>query len=271
MENIEEGLGNLGDTISASADGTQGFPFVTVDKFEVLGEHARARSRMEAISYAPLVTEDQRLQWQNFSMHNQDWIEASRATFLEHNDIEPIYLPGKVSPWIYRRRDDIFPEEVTPHSHDTIYTPVWQLSPPPFNPAIVNFDMMSNPEYQEIIQHVITNKEARFSPVIDIERSLSLQVSDKDHLLYHEQFIDVEAGTGYDRPHTTYMQPIFKSRNADTVTGILVGVLAWDVYLADLVPKGVNGMIAVIQSTCGKASTYTYELNGAKVSSLLTY
>ena len=46
---------------------------------------------------------------------------------------------------------------------------------------------------------------------------------------------------------------------------MLVGILAWDVYLAELVPDGVHGVIAVIRSTCGEDNTYTYELNGAKV------
>ena len=262
-------MDNLRDTISASADTQHAFPFVLVDKFEVHGEHARDRTRMESITYAPLVSTTQVLAWQNFSVDNQGWIEKSRATFLEHSQTTPVYLPGKVAPFIYRRFKGGFPEPIMTDRQDdesTIYAPIWHLSPPPFNPAIVNFDLFSHHQYLELLLHVIEHKRSAFSAVIDVEQALSLQVSDADHLLYHEQFIDVQAGTGYDRPHTTYMTPIFASRKSNEVSGVLFGVLAWDVFLADLLPEGVNGVIAVIHSSCGENSTYTYEINGAKVS-----
>lgn len=262
---------NLADTISVSAEEGQNheFPFVAVDKFEVHGEHARARSRLEAITYAPLVNAVQVLQWQNFSVQHQDWIETSRDTFLDHvgGSKQPVYLPGKVSPFIYQLAQGRFPRQVQPDNDQAItYAPIWYLSPPPFNPAIVNFDLFSHQEYQTLMQYVITNKKSAFSPVIDVERSLSLQVSDADHLNYHQQFINVDVGTGYDRPHTTHLQPVFSSRKSNTVSGVMLGVVAWDVYLAGLLPEGQNGMIVVIHSTCGEESTYTYELNGPTVS-----
>ena len=280
IENLQQGMDNLGDTITVSANEEEDrdFPFVTVDRFEVHGEHALARTRMESLVYAPLVNGTAVSAWQDFSVQNQGWIEQSRATFLEHSDSRPVYLPGKVSPFIYRLVQGKFPRQVDPQQDAAIsegnrdngflYAPIWYLSPPPFNPAIVNFDLFSHHEYNALMQHVLANQKAAFSPVVDVERSLSLQVSDADHLEYHQQFIHVDVGVGYDRPHTTYLQPIFASRKSNQVAGVLFGVLAWDVYLAELLPDGVHGMMVVIHSSCGEDSTYTYELNGPTVSFL---
>jgi len=268
-ENLEESVRNIGDTVTASSSSPgepfQPFPFVDVRQFETHGEHARARSKMEAITYAPLVTSSERVEWEDFTVANQNWIENSRATFLDHSDVAPVYLPGRISPFIYRRRDGVFTEPVPDERNET-YAPIWYLSPPPFNPAIVNFDLLSNPQYQALANKAITSKNQAFSPVTNVEPFSSLQVSDADHLHYHEQFTSVSEGIGYGQPHSLYAQPVFESNRNEIVVGVLLGSVAWDAFLADLLPKGVNGIILILHSTCGEDKTYTYELNGIEVS-----
>lgn len=48
------------------------------------------------------------------------------------------------------------------------------------------------------------------------------------------------------------------------IVGLVHGTVTWDSYLLGLLPDGVSGVYCVLQDTCG--GSYTYELNGAKVS-----
>lgn len=268
MENLDDGMHNLGDTITASADSTTKFPFVAVEKFETHGHHARDRSKMEAITYAPLVNKSLKEAWENWSFQNQNWIETSRTTFADYSrneEDDPVYLPGDVSPYIYSRRGGIFPE---PAASDP-YAPIWYLSPPPFNAAIVNFDIFSQLEYRNILHQVMGTKHATFSPVVNVEPFTSLQISDADHLRFHEKFTTIDEGVGYGQPHSLYAQPVFESSRSDNVAGFLIGAIAWDVYFADLLPEGINGVFCVLQSVCGsQVDKFTFQLDGEVVSLL---
>jgi len=313
-ENLEAGLRNLGDTLTATSMDSldnpalkiQSFPFVKVSHWETHGEHARERSKMEAIAYAPLVRSSQKEEWESFAVENQGWIAASRATFVDHlkpGMARPVYVPGKVSPFIYKREhpDSVFTDPVEDYeiiesrsggsTHDQeqapqaqaqdedVYAPIWYLSPPPFNPAVVNMDVLSDREYNAVLTQAIDHQAATFSTVMNVEPFSSLQVSDGDHVHYHRQFranfsttlVDSTTGAtsgtiGYHLPHSLYAQPVFEtSRQTNrVVTGVLWGAIAWDAYLADLLPQGVEGIYVVLNCSCGaeQSSFYTYELNG---------
>ena len=44
------------------------------------------------------------------------------------------------------------------------------------------------------------------------------------------------------------------------VVGYLMGIMAFDAYLVDLLPDGVRGIHVIVENTCN--STFTYELDG---------
>ena len=275
-ENLYDGLRNLGDTITDSvSNGTVGlggrFPFVIVDKFETHGEHARDRSKLESIIYAPLVPSALVPAWESFSFEHQDWIEKSRAKYLEKLPLDassPVYLNGNISPYVYHRRDGIFPVPSPRIIGDNVTAPIWYLSPPPFNPGIVNFDMMQRPEYESLVTHAITTAMPAFSPVLDVEKFLSLQVADADHYLFHKNVaVTEEAGLGYDHPHSLYVQPVYTNSSSNEVVGILMGVVAWDSYFSDILPD-VQGIYAVLRSGCShsKDQSFTWIMNAGVVS-----
>lgn len=265
IENLYDGARNLGNTISDMPVGDEDFPFVSVSRFETHAEHALDRTKMEAILFAPLVRKTLKQKWETFSVANQNWIEESRAKYLSNlpeESAKPEYLQGSISPYVYRRRNNIFPENATGDE----MAPIWYLSPPPFNPGIVNFDMFSQPDYSEVLDHAVKMNKAEFSRVLNVEQFSSMQVSDADHFRFHEQYTSLEPGSiGYDHPHSLYVQPVvFEKR----VVGFVMGAIAWDVYFADLLPTGVFGIHAILNTRCKDKQDqhFTYELAGAKVS-----
>ena len=253
---------NLCVTIS---DTNLQFPFVTVEKFETHGENTRSRSKLEAIVYAPFVNESLKEEWESWSFRNQDWIKQSREAFGRDNEHRPVYLDGHISPFIYRRRDGVFVEHA---SSDAFYVPTWYLSPPPFNPAVVNFDIASQLEYQPLLHHVLNNKRSGFSPVTNVESFTSLQISDADHLKEHEKLTVIQQGIGYDQPHSLYAHPVFSSSGKEYVVGVVMGAIAWDAHFGDLLPVGIHGhgVICILRCVCDdQEKKYSYRLDGQRV------
>jgi hypothetical protein len=62
-------------------------------------------------------------------------------------------------------------------------------------------------------------------------------------------------------PHAFIMEPVYSAfEESPELVGLLIGVTVFGRLFDQLLPADVNGIICVIQNTCGKA--ITYELNG---------
>ena len=69
------------------------------------------------------------------------------------------------------------------------------------------------------------------------------------------------------QPHGNLIQPVFSTLDTTgEIVGYIMGIMAFDAYLINLLPDGVRGVLVVFESTCG--DKYTYELNGSIVSTL---
>lgn len=60
------------------------------------------------------------------------------------------------------------------------------------------------------------------------------------------------------RPHSIVMAPVYGSfdNNSRVLVGVLHGILAWEFYLTDLLPRGIDGIIAILHNSCGQSSTF---------------
>ena len=55
------------------------FPFVTMGLYESNAQHAREQSGAEIMTFHPMVKNDDRFTWEQYSVDHQDWIETSRT------------------------------------------------------------------------------------------------------------------------------------------------------------------------------------------------
>jgi hypothetical protein len=84
------------------------------------------------------------------------------------------------------------------------------------------------------------------------------------HAQYHEQYVEELVGVSYyEHPHSIYGQPVYSEISGTEMVGVVFAVVAWDRYLANLLPTGVKGIHAVLQNTCEQS--YTYVINGDMV------
>jgi hypothetical protein len=148
---------------------------VTVPQFEVFGGHAvcirlyilsetlsiealantcdifyqqRLRSGIELVAFTPLISEVDKGQWQQYAFSRQDWIEESRAIIAntqgELEDESALVgidaVNANITPMIWQLDPDYIPISALGPAP---YAPFWQTSPPPFHPALINYNMFA--------------------------------------------------------------------------------------------------------------------------------
>jgi hypothetical protein len=348
----------LGDTIASEASVREDalnlnetWPFVTTHDFEIKGAHTRLDSATELVLFAPMVTDEYRERWEEYSVDNQDWLMKSTEQALQTNtwfedefydeigaqgeamdhdddamdhdamdddsmnddsmdhgmnhvrnmragrrylqDVESMggmdgmdmtsmvtdssmssmemndTMDGSmgasnatgIASEIYRVEED----GSTSQESRAFYAPVWQMSPPPKDPSLVNQDLYSNPVFKRMINYIMeSGGQPGLSEFVDVRPLYKGLFTEAEHWQLHDQFHgagDMVGHSARDHPHTLIAAPVRKTIDTDAeIVGILAAVVPWDLYLSRLLPKGIDGVYVVLENTCGQA--VTYEING---------
>lgn len=245
---------DLASEVTALANQTgQQFPYVTVPAWETLGESVRRKAGLEALYLSMMLETPEELQeWSTYSMTNQDWLEQSRATaatstYGEYNPQN--YQTGSISPVVYTLDENGAPSFA--FTREPPYAPIWHASPPPFNPAFINFD--SWPTGVNIFGAVSAAREGLYAWPEDLSGFGELVVTVEDHDTLHANLVDYVrdgAESAFDHPHSLRNEPVFEIPNDRTskIVGYIIGLVPWDRYLIDLLPDGVSGITCVLKA-----------------------
>ena len=254
------------------------FPFVTMTSFELYAQQARERARIESLMYLPVVPNGDLEQFNDYMRSNEGWVEESRkllyTTLNPNAEVDNEYVEFMDSMFNLVNNKVVVTEEGSGP-----YIPLWQWSPPPkggpnsigkenFASLVDELKLMTASGESEG-----TFYDARFC-------TLSLTVSNscpKDFVLgqmntrYQELAITLLGESrhnlmhpgmqsGQATPHALFSQPIQGTVDgASGVVGYLLGVVALDTYLTDLIPPGVKGLAMVVENTCGDQHTFRLE------------
>ncbi len=249
---VLEATDGMSDVLTSEAENSNAeWPFVTMNAFEVFVRHTRAQASSEFIFVAPIVIAQHLDQWGNYSTRNQGWIEESFKVSGERNmeRIAPIPLQ------VYRKENKMGEAIMQPEDGSAVYpaAPFWQMSPPPLNTSIVNFNSLSVKSYQEMYSVVVQNRRwtlGTASPNAFVDYTNS-----KEHDSSHTHY-----------PHTPLMYPVYRTLDQpdSDVVAIVVNILPWDNYLSGALPQGVDGVYCVLHNIWGQAFTYMINGNDAK-------
>jgi hypothetical protein len=265
---LHEAMMTLSDVLTATATAENlTWPFVSVthEPFEVLGHQTRLESGAEFIFVAPFVTEAQRKEWLNYSVANFGWYEQGKAVAEMLSDSsEPLtYLNGTLNAEFFT------PTGPSPVLNGTSkHSPVWLCSPPPFIPQVVNYDIIDEIYYEPGVEAMerVRARTGVFSNVFALGTASALLGSPEGHRLYHQQFSSTTLSVNdtVALPHGVLLVPIFESYQdaASDIVGLVEGILAWDRYMAGLVPESVSGILVELVNTCNQ--TFAFVLNGTK-------
>ena len=250
-------LSSLSITIESYAlDSGVEWPDILVPHFEHRGRESNKLSRTLQLSLVPLVKSNERELWDAFAVANQGWIqEGVLATPELHEEfLGPNLVVPTIAPNLYKVDNKTGLSEIQTGPGVDFgpgqYGPVWQQSPAPHDPSIVNFDLLSMEIFARVYHGMWETRLPVISEVTELEFLYGGAI--KDDITH---------------PHSFLLEPIYPKldhtevEDRDSVLGFIVAVLPWDAFLANLLPAQIKGITVVLHNTCG--DHYTYILNGA--------
>jgi hypothetical protein len=258
------------------------WPFVTLSSFEVYVGNTRAQSSSELIVVAPFVEKGNLEPWTKYSTapEQQRWIDESFDIVggrIDPSPIPSIYRFGR-----YKGRTVLVSEDGEGTNYPA--APFWQISPPPFDTSIVNFNSLSTETYQEVYDAMMTTRHFVFGKAGAndlIDYTISQEAHDALHTTLIEQHHhehnnsnsnnnnDTVPATGFANahPHTPLIYPVFRDLGGgdDTdVVAMVVNILPWDNFFKGALPPGVNGIHAILTNSHGQVFTYLVNGHNAK-------
>jgi hypothetical protein len=215
-------------TASIPSEPASNWPFVTIPNFEIQGEDALDKTGSRTVSICPIVSSNDRSEWEQYSVENQGWIGDEQSE-------------EGISEFIFRPRYP--PQNATAPLYEDIYLPVWQTAPVAGNERIVNYDLFNNPFVPKVFEEMMASREPVLSETVNA-------VPDP-----------------YGPPEALMAFPIFGSLlSTSPIVGALMVLSEWEEYLVSLVPEGTPPMVAVLRNPCTQA--ISYEIKGASATYL---
>ena len=251
-ENIFGQVNNLATTITSySSSSNRTWPNVTLPHFDLRAREAEDLSGIELIIFMPVVTESEKLGWEDYAWKHQTWIDED-LKYQRYNVSHPGNITRNVYPYTGDGSIDTPNSGRTLTTYDeTFYTPIWQLGPLPSNASIINLDVFTHPTFHRMIDDVLEIKHKLLSEVIDVRFLLD--------------FTSVQ-NVDYNSPRNFVLAPVFDTfQSTKRVVAFLVAEMKWETFFVGLLPKGTAPIVVDVKDTCGSEFTYMVEGPNAKI------
>jgi hypothetical protein len=232
-KNVFETIESMSTTITSLALATNAtWPFVTVPNFAARGSQVLKLSGSFYLALTPLVSGDQREEWELYAQANRGWlIEDVDGTTPEGAQAPPII------PFIWDLGSG------SPSPPGQLYGPFWQLSPPV--PYVVNQDIFTVPFFDRVYAAIDQTRKIVLSPV-------SALITDRP------------MNDTMSWPYSYISAPIFETlQDSSPLVAMTSAVLPWHKYFIDAVPDGLGDIFVVVTNTCGQA--FTYRVDGSNI------
>ena len=274
-------VANLAATYTEFArDRNLTWPFVTMSDFHQRAGSARAISNSLFIHIYPIVTNETRAAWEEYSVKEKSWMDEARAYQKKLNiglpskrgllekEVAVTYVgdnsstgPSLISPTIWTWGQDGTP--VRDNSQGP-YLPAWQESPiMPFPIDLVNFNMLTLGQFAKTMIQGATSAQIvmgqfKTGPAGGID-------SDVPNTGYVATLLSYAAGKLVEYqgdPLTFFCVPVFDSTEVDKkVVGIMFADFHWASYFRRVLPPNSQPMTVVLENSCDGSFTYTVQGN----------
>lgn len=223
-------INSLAITLSTYAKNTDSttWPFETVPNFEEFVSQYRDVSQSHFIATIPFLNDDEKTQWEEYSVTEQGWITKSYQTI--GLDFAPLPIPT----FIYNIEDEHATEAL-----EGPFKPLWQSSPPPKTTGVVNYNVASNPFFAKALQVLSTSREALLTPIMN--SSVFIDTNDANAQV------------------SFLVQPILEDASdaaSSAIVGSIIASLNWNTFFTALVGSDNDGMVCVLQNSCGDSLTW---------------
>lgn len=228
------------------------WPRVALPYFEATGSTLRKTSQSLIVAFLPLVDENERLAWEEYSIESQAWLAESQSVAHRENPdgtIQPITteiyvhqtLPDRL---LAEKQKGVLETKISvpqPYGEGP-YSPVWQISPPPpaNDTSIIKYNLSDRPVYKKAVALVNYTRKGAFLDVCKQSK----------------WFGDAMPNSGDDL-QTVVVQPVFANFNEDSmVVGHVLAVIPWKTFFMEILPPGAEEIFVVLSNTCDEAFSY---------------
>lgn len=225
----------LATTIGSSvASSDLPWPRKSFSNFERVVSEFRAVANTRSIAFCPLVETSEKPAWDLYSVANQGWVEES-------------YKQAGISGVVPKIRSNIYEAnsaDIAIEAQLGPFMPLWQLSSPPEDTSIINFDLLSNPVFKKAFDIAKNSQGAVFTEIMEDSNVLN------------------DVGADGNNPESVVIHPLFED---STLVAGIVAVISWNSFANDLFHQNMNGMIVVLVDSCGQSFTYKMDKTGANL------
>jgi hypothetical protein len=188
---------------------------MNIKDFEAFGIATREITAAKLIAYTPFIKDTvRRDEWKDYSADHAAWIVGGHSFYPDSEErvsqLEPI------SSAIYRldnQGNAILDLTSGP------YFPAWQMSPPPTDTEIVNFNYASDEIFAKLATYVSETGESILSEPFDMKNVFGTSAPGSD-----------------DGPLSIFLQPVLNSFSPETasITGHIAAVIPWVSYFSNV-------------------------------------
>lgn len=263
-KSIFDNLEQVGVSLTAQARAMKlQWPFVVFPDFQVQGMISNQITGANTLTIHPFVTAAYKTVWERFSVYSQGWLGDAHSydvhahpvlyqrDFYNDNmttrDESLRWNVTGVIPSIWKEGEN---GEVIPlgSSEGDWYSPFWQRAPAvDYSP-----DTNKDPRSEEIFKNIIQG-------MLDTDHPVMTEVTDATFLKqnYDQRFPKEEK----EKPHIYLLSPVYDTLLANrTAVGFLSALFRFDNFFINILPDTENGIIVVLDGSCGQ--TFTYMING---------
>lgn len=268
--------------VAATAHGvdhTRDWPFVSLSSFQQRAVTAKANSKTLQVSIAPLVTQDNRLEWELYVTSDEadtDWMEQAIDYQGDAKGINPFiedygtnFREGPANTTFGIKKKDLATGALAEVEYDdanaTTYLPTWVMSPF-LNYDQVNVDMLHNEEdYGYYAKHCLEQGGIVLGkPFYNTPGGID---SPEAETAAFAQLLSIDAGeeTEYlGDPMTNLFIPVFDSFAVDhRPVAVMVGMMNWRSIFKGVLAGRSTGIDVVLRNTC--YDPFTFRINGPNV------
>ena len=241
------------------------WPYVTLPDYAVRLTKLRAISGAVVVSQYHLVQEEQRVQWQNYSLANDAWV--GEGLEVQKNDRN---FQGKLLTE-FEPNGVIYDNFGRPSEGPGPFLPRWQSAPIVPNYAPYNWDGSGYIPLMNSLPALIDGKQAVISEVLNMPsfndedgvfaawRTSWVKDFIADDKNPSEPIMDIYYPVIDDAPDSITLS----DGSNGTVVGILAITIFWADFIQGILPPGTDGILCVVSNSCGQV--FTYQINGPDV------
>jgi hypothetical protein len=241
------------------------WPFVTLNDFQQRAANIREFSNSLYVRIIPVISEEDRPAWEDYSVKNIGWLDEARAYQEEKglgfralqaaNDSQGSSLD--FSSGIGDKIYTIGPDGPLVDQGAGPYFPLWQESPH-FGRDMTNFNVASYPAYAAYAKKSVETGKMTMS---GLDTAVPGDINDPDLTTsFFARLLSFAADKPVDYlgdPMSSVFVPVFDSFDTTKKpTALIFSVFSWATHFEGLLPENTLGVVVVLENTCDGPFTY---------------